>query len=357
MSGNTTAIALIGLGAAARSIHIPACAGLSEARIVAGCDPVSPATALPFPVYDSLERLLGVHQVDLAIVATPTAHHFPMARELIERGVNVLCEKPFTETLDQAIELVRLADARGVRLAVNNEFRFMACHRAARRMIGDPRFGRLLFVEMSQTFHATEATEQGWRGRDPERTCKEFGTHVFDLCRYFFDAEPIVLRARMPRAAEPNAPDMLNLVDLGFPDGRWARITLDRLTRGRHRYLDIRLDGSEGSVETSLGGCAELTIGINAPTRRPFLRTDFAMGGRAVLYRGERRRWLARDSSAPFADATRMLLDGFLAALRDGGVPPCNGSDNLRTFALMRAAYESAASNRDVDLGFLGELP
>ncbi len=356
MPGKTTLIALIGLGAAARSIHIPACAGLANVKIVAGCDPVAPVAGLPFPVYDSLERMLAAHRVDLAIVATPTAHHFPLVLDLIERGVHVLCEKPFTETLDQAIELVRLADARSVRVVVNNEFRFMACHRAARRMIGDPRFGHLLFVEVTQTFHATETTEQGWRGRDPERTCKEFGTHVFDLCRYFFDAEPVVLRARMPRAA-PNAPDMLNLIDLGFPDGRWARITLDRLTRGRHRYLDVRLDGTEGTVETSLGGCAEVALGINAPTRRPFLHADFAMGGRAVLYQGERRLWLARDSSAPFADATRMLLQDFIAALNQGTPPACNGSDNLRTFALMRAAYESAAANRDVDLGFLGALP
>lgn len=360
MSTEVTRIALAGLGAAARNIHLPAYARLGGVRVVAACDPAGSTVEHPFPVHDSLERMLAEHRPDICVVASPTASHYPLALELIDRGIHVLCEKPFTERLDQAVDLVQRAQARGVRIAVNNEYRFMACHRAARAMVGDPRFGELLFVNMLQTFRADAGTEAGWRGDDAERTCKEFGTHVFDLSRYFFGAEPLRLRARMPRPKAPgdaHTPDMLDLIDLEFPRDRWARITLNRVTAGPHRYLDIRLDGTAGSVVTELGGHAQLEAGLEPRSRRPYLRADVSPGARAFLYQGERRSKLAADSLGLFADATRRLMAAYVAALAAGTRPPCDGSDNLRSFAIMRAAYDSAAEDRDLDLGFLEALP
>lgn len=350
-------IALIGLGAAAQRIHLPAYARLAGARVVAACDPVVDGTKLPFAVYRDLPSLLSATTVDVAVVATPTSHHYALARELIGHGIHVLCEKPFTERVDEAVELVKLARAHGVRIAVNNEFRFMRCYQAACALIGQPGFGSLQFVEMRQTFHADATTEAGWRAQDPERTCKEFGTHVFDLSRFFFGADPLRLRARMPRPGTTGGPDMLNLIDLEFPGDRWARITLNRVTKGDHRYLDVRLEGTAACVQTTFGGQLELAAGINARSRRPFLRTNLALGGSAYLLTGERQRRLATEPANPFADATRALMQDFLDAIAHDRDCACSGSDNLRSFALMRAAYESAAADRDVDLSFLGALP
>ena len=346
----TTRIAIIGLGRAAQQIHIPACRKVPDLVLVGGYDAAQPRGPFEFPLFDSLDELLTSTRPDIVTIATPTATHYPLARQLIERRINVFCEKPFTESLPQAEELVRLARANGTRLAVNNEYRFMACHRAARERIGQADFGELRFVHMHQCFRTSEETETGWRGGDSERTCKEFGTHVFDLCRFFFAAEPLRLRARMPRPGSPDGPDLLNLIDLQFPGDRWARITLDRLTRGRHRYLDIRLDGTAGTIETEIGGGISVGAGISGATRRPYLEADVSLGARAFLFHGEHKRKLAADGLDLFAAATARLLGGYVEALRQGTEPPCHGADNLRTFALMRAAYESAASDRDIEL-------
>jgi predicted dehydrogenase len=227
----------------------------------------------------------------------------------------------------------------------------MRIHRAAKEKIGSPEFGELMFVSMQQTFRMTERTEAGWRGQDLQRTAKEFGTHVLDLCRFFFDEEPISISARMPRGKQPNGPDYLNLMQLEFSGDRVAHITLDRLSRGRHRYLDIRLDGERGAIETSLGGRFECRAGIGAATRRPFLTVDVAMGGRARLYQGERFALLAREPLDVFAMATRELMLAFLSALDGIGTPPCSAVDNRHTLALMMAAYESEAKHVSIPLG------
>ena len=116
-----------------------------------------------------------------------------------------------------------------------------------------PPGGRLLFVEVHQTFVVTDDTEAGWRGADPQRSFKEFGTHVIDLCKTFFGERPIGMSARMPRPFASGGPDYLNLIRLEFSGDRVAQITLDRLTKGKHRYLDLRLVGEKGTIETSLG--------------------------------------------------------------------------------------------------------
>ena len=353
---STMKIALVGLGSAARRIHIPAIGAVRRLQLVGGCDVRTDAGKFDFPVYPAVEGMLDGCRPDLVAIVTPTESHFALASLVASRGIHVFCEKPFTSTVDEARELLRIAKMHGVEIAVNNEFRFMACHQAAKALIGTERFGDLTFISMNQTFRTSGETEAGWRGADKERTNKDFGTHVFDLCRYFYGEEPLRLRALMPKPGAPDGPDLLNLIDLEFSADRYARITLDRLTRGRHRYLDIRLDGTRANVETELGGYAAITAGLHAATRRPYLDFDISLGGRAYLCTGERRTKIASDPLALFAAATAKLLEAYVDALEQGKPPPCAGSDNIRTLALMRAAYESAALKKEIDLAFLGSL-
>ena len=219
----------------------------------------------------------------------------------------------------------------------------MRIHEAAEGGHPEARVRRPVFLSAEQTFFTTLGTETGWRGRDPARTAKEFGIHVLDLCRFFFGEEPLTVTARMPRPGDPSGPDRLDLIRLDFPGDRVAQVTLDRLTRGRHCYLALRLDGTRACIETAIGGAAEVRAGLRARTRRPFLELHFALGGQARLFTGERFRKLAAEPRNVFAHATRRLCAAFLEALDRGAVPPCAIEDNRKSLALVRAAYASAA--------------
>ncbi len=344
-------IAIAGLGASARQIHLPAYKNLPALQVVGGCDPLARAEHFSFPVFGSLPEMLEKTRPDILAVVTPPDSHFDLVSSGLNAGCHIFCEKPFMNSLEEADAIVALARHAGRQVVVNNQYRFMRIHRAAKEKIGSREFGDLLFVSMQQTFFVTPETEAGWRGQDPQRTAKEFGTHALDLCRYFFDENPTSISARMPRAGQPNGPDHLDLIQLEFSRDRVAHITLDRLSRGRHRYLDIRLDGEAGSIETSLGGRLEGRAGIRPATRRPFLSLDFAMGGRARLFRGERFSVLAREPLNVFAAATGELMRAFLAALEGGETPPCNAADNRHTLALMLGAYESDAKRMPIAMG------
>lgn len=336
-------IAIAGLGAAAKSIHLPAYKKLPELEVVGGYDPFfnSGSNTFPFPVFDDLSALLESTRPDILAIACPTPFHFELAKQGIEFGCHVFCEKPFTTTIDEARLLIELADNRQRWIVVNNEFRFMNIYQAAKQKIGSREFGELLFVSAQQNFYVSDKTEAGWRGNDPQRTCKEFGIHVLDLCRYFFEEEPITISAKMPKPGDPNGPDYLNLIQLEFSGGRCAQITLDRLTRGRHRYLDLRLDGTHSAIETEFGGNVEFSAGIRGGDRKPYIGFDITLGGRALQFTAENSKKIASDPLDIFANATAKLLGDFVGALQNNTQPSCRAQDNIKTLALMLAAYES----------------
>lgn len=347
-------VAIAGMGAAAMQIHLPAYRRLPDVEVVGGCDrdPEVRKEGFPFPLFSSVREMLEKTRPDILAVATPPESHFELTCLGLAAGCHVFCEKPFTNTLDEAEKVIALSRQLGRWVVVNHQLRFMKIHSQAKERIGSPEFGDLLFISAHQTFYRTPETETGWRGKDRRRTCKDFGIHVLDLCRFFFDEDPITVYARMPKVGDPEGPDYLNLIQLEFSRDRAAHITLDRLSRGRHRYLEIRLDGEVGCIETRLGGTLEVCAGIRGGDRKPFLDVELSAGGSARIFHGEKSRKITSDPLDVFAHATGRLLGAFLRALEEGGTPPCNAEDSRRTLALMLAAYESHEKNAIIQMRY-----
>ena len=352
-----TRLAIIGLGAVTHNIHAPAyrsCGG--RLHVVAGCDTDREArrrakdARLADEVFEDARAMLETTRPDVVSVCTPPALHLEHAKLALEHGCHVFCEKPLAEDLAQADAIIAAADRAGRVVVVNNQFPYMEIHRAAKRMIGIPPFGRLLYLHAWHMMEATEFTEAGWRGGLRRRLCFEFGVHVFELVRYFFGATPVRLQAHMPSPNPAAKGDLVNVISMEFADGRAASMVLDRLSRGPERYLDMRLDGEGATIRTSIGGRLRFVAGLHTQERRPFARIEFAKGGQAVLEQGTRSRVIARDGLSPFAPATAFHLSGFLDSIAAGTTPAANARDNRDTLALVMAAYDAAESGHTVEL-------
>ncbi|HYM90845.1 MAG TPA: Gfo/Idh/MocA family oxidoreductase [bacterium] len=79
-------------------------------------------------------------KVDAVSIAVPTALHYEIAREFLQHGIHVLVEKPITTTVDQAAELVDLAQRAGVTLLVGHVERFKPSVQALTDMVTEPLF-------------------------------------------------------------------------------------------------------------------------------------------------------------------------------------------------------------------------
>ena len=347
-------LAICGLGAAARNLHIPAYKRLADVELVGGCDPDLNAREMfrnEVPaLFDDLARMLDELHPDAVTICTPPSLHHQHVMLALDRGCHVFVEKPLCETLQQADEMIRRSEIVNRRVVVNTQFPNMRIYRAAKKQIGSDEFGRLLFIHAWQTFDVNAKTEASWRGELKRRVSFEFGVHVFDLIRYFFDAEPVRLFAHMPSPLGLSQCDTVNTIALEFSDGRAASIVLDRLSRGPERYLELRLDGEFAAVQTSIGGSLELRAGIEPRRRRPFVRLDIAGGGKAVLQKGEKSRLIAREGLSPFSEATGLLFQEFLQEIAIGKLSRSTVTEHRKTLALVLAAYQSAEEGRVVDL-------
>ncbi|MBW1770664.1 MAG: Gfo/Idh/MocA family oxidoreductase, partial [Deltaproteobacteria bacterium] len=96
-----------------------------------------------------------VEQVDAVSVVVPTPLHFPVSRDFLQNDVDVLIEKPMTETLEQADDLIEIADSRGRIIQVGHLERFNPAVVALREIVGHP-----LFIE-SHRLHIPKKPKGG----------------------------------------------------------------------------------------------------------------------------------------------------------------------------------------------------
>ncbi|MBC7884108.1 MAG: Gfo/Idh/MocA family oxidoreductase [Saprospiraceae bacterium] len=88
--------------------------------------------------FDSLESMIS--QVDCVDIVSPTVHHFAIAKQSIIAGKHVFIEKPLTETLEQAEELVALSILFGVKVQVGHVERYNPAIRSLRNINFKPKF-------------------------------------------------------------------------------------------------------------------------------------------------------------------------------------------------------------------------
>lgn len=147
-------LAVIGVGGMAHWQHLPnLCALADQAQVVAVVDEDNEALADTTARYSICHAFTSVHdllraRLDLqaALVITPAPHHAAPAIELMQAGLPVFCEKPLAYCLDEAEEIVRVAEETGTIFMVGFNRRFAATIRAAKETLTRVR-PELIFVE------------------------------------------------------------------------------------------------------------------------------------------------------------------------------------------------------------------
>jgi len=136
--------AVIGVGYLGR-FHAQKYAALPNAELIAVCDVNHEAAQkvsqeLNVPAHTDYQSLFGT--VDAVSIAATTNKHFDIAKQCLAQGIHVLIEKPITETVKQAEELIRLAQMHHAKLQVGHLERFNSA-----RLALDPYLDTPLFIE------------------------------------------------------------------------------------------------------------------------------------------------------------------------------------------------------------------
>jgi len=348
-------IALVGLGTAGFTVHLPALARIPSVNVVGACDWDAgrrdrAAGKFHVPVFEDLDRMLAESRPDVVIIGTPPDSHADCCLRAIAAGAHVFCEKPFAASLDEADRVLDAAAAAGRGVALNHEFREMPIFRALRDEAARPGTGEVGFAQVWQLMDLPAWAEQGWRGAMVQRTLYEAGVHLVDFLMALFGEKPVSVQASTSTGGvREGSTDAVALVTLEFSRGRLAQITQNRLCKGETQYFEVRAETPAASLRASFGGRSRLSAGLYRSTI-PHVRLEYGISGLAWKEVGTRRRLLARNPKNPLVVATRFVLQRTLEAFRTGGRPPASGAEGRDVLEVIAAAYHAAATGRRVRL-------
>jgi predicted dehydrogenase len=328
-------VGIVGAGAIVDVAHLPAykAAGL-EIHGVYDRDASRAAEVgarHDVPVVDSLDALLAdprVEVVDIAVVASAQGE---IARAAIAAGKHVMCQKPLAPTLEQAAELVALARAAGVQIAVNQQLRFEETVAGARAMLEQGWIGTPTAITVDVDV-ATDWRAWSWLVESSRLEIMFHSIHYFDAIRDLFGDPARVFCVLGRRPGQVAKAETRTVATLAYDDGRVALVHSNHENLGGDPVAGFRIDGSEGVIRGTFG-----------------LLANYPDGGPGTLEVTSRT--LPSDGWLRYPVTTRWIPDAFAGPIGSlmraaaGGPPPRTAAaDNVRTLALVEALYRSAES-------------
>jgi len=196
--------------------------------------------------------------MDVVAIMTPNDSHYEYAVAALDRGLDVICDKPMTNTIQEAESLHQKSEASGLVFCLTHNYTGYAMTRQARAMVEDGQIGtiRLVQVEYVQGGKADQTKPDPvnkWRF-DPVRggpslVMGDIGTHAHNLVRFITGLEVSEVAAEVGtivpnRQVHDFAGAMLRL-DNGARGSFWVT----QAAAGVENYLRIRISGTKGSLE------------------------------------------------------------------------------------------------------------
>ena len=262
-----------GAGAFIGSVHRIAAELDGQALVVAGAMSSDPDKAKASAEawflersYDSFRKMATAEAarpdgIDFAIIATPNHMHFPVAKAFLDAGINVVCDKPMTFTLEEAQELVKIVESkRNLVFALTHNYTGYPAVRQAREMVRSGAIGeiRKVMVEYIQDWLMDPLEKQGqkqasWR-TDPARAgisncVGDIGTHGENLLEYITGLKIKSLCAEL-NSFLPGRPldDDANML-LRLENGAKGYLSCSQIACGEENNLNIRIYGSQAGLE------------------------------------------------------------------------------------------------------------
>jgi scyllo-inositol 2-dehydrogenase (NADP+) len=184
-------VGLVGFGLAGRAFHAPvirAVPGLHLAAIVQRSGNEASEKYSNVQIVRSLDELLSMPKIRLVVIATPNETHYPFARQCLEAGRDVVVDKPFTTTLQEAISLVELAKEKGRLITVYQNRRYDGDFQAIKQLVEEGTLGRIVRLESAYDRFRPQLKPGAWR-ETPRRGSGilfDIGPHLIDQALVLF---------------------------------------------------------------------------------------------------------------------------------------------------------------------------
>jgi D-apiose dehydrogenase len=289
--------------------------------------------------YEDARAMLEREKPDFVDIATTVPTHRPLVELSASLRIPVICQKPFALNLNDAKAMVTACGKAKVPLMVHENFRWQSPmikvkQAIANGEIGKPFWGRISFRSAYDVFSGQPYLAEGERF-----IVEDLGIHALDVARFLLgDASHVYARTARINTNIRGEDVATILLDHGL--GVTSVVDCSYATQLETEPFPetlIEIDGAEGTLRLSQG--YRLTI-TNA---NGTAKTDVSPP-------------LLPWASQPWhniQESVALIQQHWIDCLVTGKEPATSGRDNLQTFALVEAVYESARSGRAISLSSL----
>ena len=193
---------------------------------------------------------------EVVAIMTPNDSHFAFSMEALRLGLDVICDKPMTNTLAEAIALHQKVEQTGLVFCLTHNYTGYPLTRQARAMVQDGQLGeiRLVQVEYVQGGRAADGPgRKAWK-EDPARggpslVMGDIGTHAHNLLRFITGLEVAEVAADIGHSVPGRIVDDYAGALLRLSNGAHGSFWVTQAAAGVENGLRIRVSGSSGSLE------------------------------------------------------------------------------------------------------------
>jgi predicted dehydrogenase len=198
--------------------------------------------------------------IEAVAIVTPNHLHAPAARAFLDAGIHVICDKPLTTSLKDALDLQRRARKARKLLAVTYNYTGYPMVRHARQMVADGALGSLRVIQveypqdwLTEKLEATGQKQATWRA-DPKQSgvggsLGDVGTHAYNLACFVSGLTLESLAADLSRFVPGRKLDDNAHVLLRFRGGAKGMLWTSQVSPGNENNLRLRLYGAKGGLE------------------------------------------------------------------------------------------------------------
>jgi predicted dehydrogenase len=314
-------------------------------------------------------------EIDAVHICTPNAQHFSMAKDAIEAGKHVLCEKPLATSVAEGEELVSLAARKGVRNCVCHNLRYYPIVQQMRALREAGDLGEILIAQGTY-FQDWLLYDTDWNWRvdskagGPSRCMADIGSHWFDMAEHVTGLRVTALcadlqtfhktRKQPKKAVETFANKMLSPEDYSetavdtedfgavvFRMGARARgcAAASQVSAGRKNRLGIEICGTRSSAAWSQERPDELWIGQRDSANQFMIKDPSLLKPAARGFAD-----LPGGHSEGYDDTFKQVFRRFYASIAGGATEYPQFDDGLRQLKILESVLQSNRTRGWVDV-------
>jgi scyllo-inositol 2-dehydrogenase (NADP+) len=342
-------VGLIGFGLAGQAFHAPVIRGVQGMELACILERHGSNAKTKYPeirVARTLDEMLSDKTIGLCVVATPNDSHFSYTKACLEAGRDVVVDKPFTPTMAEAEQLVRLAAERGRLVTVYQDRRWDGAFLTVKKLVSSGALGTVAEYESRFDRFRLETKPSAWREQadfPAAGVLWDLGPHLIDGALVLFGEPESIFASAICQREASKVDDAFDVI-MQYPRTRATlRARIIAYAPGHH----LLIHGTKGSfIKYGMDPQEEILRSPNCPDRLDW-------GANWGLETKEHWGTLSRVGETPrTVETERGDYRGFYANVRDAiekrsplDVTP---EQALRTMRALLLAHKSSREGRSV---------